>query len=318
MERTIGNFTKQGTLDFPLDCETLEMLQDNASLLALLGNIAGDKVVLCGCEKIDAIDGEERNEGYVYMKTQAYPNGEILRWEGGPTINGMHIYTEDVRVQAMGNDYPSAYTKRRLAPGIGSENYAWEDFTDLKNVKELMTEINALQAKVIELEPKPALLGIIEMWAGKKVPEGYALCDGRELDAKEYGALYEAIGTTFNSSADYNGNSVTTTEGYFRLPDLRGRFIVGENERDTDYSKKGNVGGSKKHTLTGNEIPSHSHAIKTGLLNVDGGDYVETLQPSFRTNVGGTYVLTDTAGGGNAHENRPPYYVLAYIMRVKQ
>lgn len=318
MERIIGNFTNQGTMDFPLDCETLEMLQENASLLALLGNIAGDKVVLCGCENKGAIDGEERREGYVYLKTTAYPQGEILKWVGGPTAGGMCLRTEDVRVQAMGNDYENAYTKRWLEPGTGSENYSWEDFTDLRNVKALMGEIKALQAKVVELEPKPALLGVIEMWAGKKVPEGYALCDGRELDAKEYGALYEAIGTTFNSSADYNGNSVTTTDGYFRLPDLRGRFIVGENERDTDYSKKGNAGGSKMYTLTVNEMPSHFHEISTGVFVQSGLNNETTVNSNIKNSSRQGVLSTDATGGGKAHENRPPYYVLAYIMRIKQ
>lgn len=47
---TTGNFLTQPNKDFPLDCETLEMLQANAALVAALGNIAGDKVILSGCE----------------------------------------------------------------------------------------------------------------------------------------------------------------------------------------------------------------------------------------------------------------------------
>ena len=73
MDRLIGNFTTQSNKDFPLDCETLEALQGNTTMLGLLGNIAGDKVILSGCEM--GGDGSSVSEGYVYLKTRAYPEG---------------------------------------------------------------------------------------------------------------------------------------------------------------------------------------------------------------------------------------------------
>ena len=47
---TIGNFLTQPNKDFPLDCDTLDMLQAGTALVAALGNIAGDKLILTGCE----------------------------------------------------------------------------------------------------------------------------------------------------------------------------------------------------------------------------------------------------------------------------
>ena len=49
---TIGNFLTQPNKDFPLDCDTLDMLQAGTALVAALGNIAGDKLILTGCEQI--------------------------------------------------------------------------------------------------------------------------------------------------------------------------------------------------------------------------------------------------------------------------
>ena len=87
----------------------------------------------------------------------------------------------------------------------------------------------------------------------------YALCEGQQLKQSEYPELYKAIGSTYNNAYDCNGRKLSTTSGYFRLPDLRGRFVVGYNVSDADYGSYGKVGGEKKHTLTVDEIPSHAH-----------------------------------------------------------
>ena len=312
MERIIGNFTSQPNMDFPLDCETLEMLQSNASLLALLGNVIGDKVILQGC--VEGNDGATRGAGWVYLKTRDYPDGEILPWEGGSVASGMHVKTEDIKVSAFGNEYPQAYIKRSLAEGIGTEQYAWEDFSELVTIPDLKAELNSLKQEVDNFSPMP--LGVVQMWAGRNVPEGYALCDGRELSAKEYEALFNIIGTTFNSSKDYNGGTQSTTVGCFRLPDLRGRFVVGQNGDDDDYKMLGMSGGEKAHTLQAHEMPAHSHQLK---INSKQTGAASSNYSNFYNSGGNTTntLMTETTGGGKAHENRPPYYVLAYIMRIK-
>ena len=298
---TTGNFLTQPNKDFPLDCETLEMLQANAALVAALGNIAGDKVILSGCEA--SANGSRRSAGLVFVRTKAYPNGEVLKWSGGDTTGGMYVKAEDMPVSAMGVDYPKAYTRRTLAPGVGAENYRWEDFKKPKTPAELETLIGDLEKK------------LTKMWAGVKVPEGYALCDGAALRASDYPELYAAIGTAFNSAVNYNGSQNTTQSGFFRLPDLRGRFVVGYSDVDNDYKQYGNGGGEKKHMLSVDEMPSHSHGLK--FRSEKWGDNANR-RPF--PDAGGTdsyTASTSTAGGGAAHENRPPYYVLAYIIKVK-
>ncbi len=61
-------------------------------------------------------------------------------------------------------------------------------------------------------------IGSIFPFASTQVPLGYLLCDGALVSRTEYPVLYQAIGTTYGSGA---GGS------YFRLPDLRGRFPLG-------------------------------------------------------------------------------------------
>lgn len=208
----------------------------------------------------------------------------------------------------------------------------------------LFNSISALQRATQTVE---RTLGIVELWAGGEVPANYHLCDGSELSIKEYPDLYIAIGEVFNNAPGPDGTPHSTSPGKFRLPDLKGRFIVGYNTDDTDYNSIGNASGEKTHQLTEEEMPAHSHTHDhihehrhqhTYSMFIGGqgegklysGDYAfentnsQTSDPSTPYTGGpidGESKLsnpnTSETGGNQAHENRPPYYVLAYIMRVK-
>lgn len=326
MNKIIGNFLTQANRDFPLDCETLDYLQTLTAMTAIIGNVAGDKIVLYGCEPNS--EGTRRSAGYVFLRTKAQPEGEVLYWEGGSTTSGMYLKQEDVPVNANNTDYPKAYTIRSLAPGIGAENYKWEEFTDIKSVKQLMDENKNLRSDLAAVQQAP--LGIIQMWAGAKVPEGYVLCDGTAYKQSDYPELFAALGSAFNMALSAAGTAYTTQSGYFRVPDLRGRFVVGRHDSDNDYRTNGQGGGAKTVALTEAQLPSHKHNFKDyyhseGSKKIKGNyDAVET-----NSNVGcgdtdydNHYLQwykhdTEAAGNGQAHENRPPYYVMAYIMRAK-
>lgn len=131
----------------------------------------------------------------------------------------------------------------------------------------------------------PALVvpsGVIVMWSGSisSIPESWVLCDGS------------------------NGT-----------PDLRNRFIVGAG---SDYSV-GATGGEASHTLTIEEMPRHNHnqGEFDTILRYTGRD---TAGSADNTNANRepdiiTSGTLQAAGEGRPHENRPPYYALAYIMK---
>jgi microcystin-dependent protein len=165
-------------------------------------------------------------------------------------------------------------------------------------------------------------VGGIIMWSGNPaaLPAGWALCDGN------------------------NGT-----------PNLSGRFIVGYDAMDTDYNNTGLtgppnptmptdyvlVGGGKKVQLTVASMPTHTH---TNAVSTDGshthpflGDDVTGGSVDTQVNLDTSADLSDafasttpvrpagdhthtvtinSTGGGVAHENRPPYYVLAFIMKL--
>ena len=83
---------------------------------------------------------------------------------------------------------------------------------------------------------------------------------------------------------------------------LQDRFLLGAGETYT----AGNTGGEASHTLTTDEIPSHSHVYsrRTGMS-------IHSLQ------TGSGFVISDeqndntsAVGGGQAHNNMPPYLVV--------
>ena len=146
-------------------------------------------------------------------------------------------------------------------------------------------------------------IGGIILWSGKQstsapnVPDGWQLCDGTN-----------------------------------NTPDLRGRFVVGYNSDDPSFNEIDASGGEKEHTLTVDEMPSHGHSITdpghlhnqihhtaspgsvTIVPTLGEGSYISKYgdTPSVTTGI-----TIDPSGGGQPHNNLPPYYVLAYIMRIR-
>lgn len=149
-------------------------------------------------------------------------------------------------------------------------------------------------------------IGLIQLWSGSGVPEGYVLCDGSQVSIAEYPELYKAIGDKYNTAS--------TKAGYISVPDLRGRFVVGVDYGDSDYSSIGNTEGEKKHQLTISEMPSHTHSYnKIRIETHEWGDNANDRPHPFYD----SGAQTGSAGGNQPHENRPPYYVLAYVMKVR-
>ncbi|MDR0687754.1 MAG: tail fiber protein [Prevotellaceae bacterium] len=127
-------------------------------------------------------------------------------------------------------------------------------------------------------------VGGIIMWSGTTAPDGWALCNGQTVNGK-------------------------TT------PNLQGRFIVGyQSSGDADYNSIGKTGGEKTHTLTINEMPSHSHIYSYTPYS---SNKTSNTHDTDHRALESRDEETSYAGGGAAHENRPPYYVLAFIMRVQ-
>jgi microcystin-dependent protein len=127
--------------------------------------------------------------------------------------------------------------------------------------------------------------GIIVAWTGTQAPDGWALC---------------------------NGESGT--------PDLQGRFILGVGSGNGLTNRNLNeTGGAETHALTIEEMPSHNHSHNI----FRSGDDDCGASNVFDCGTGGGLsgvVLGNTGGQADGstrpHNNMPPFYVLAYIMKL--
>ena len=129
-------------------------------------------------------------------------------------------------------------------------------------------------------------VGGIILWSGTAddVPDGWALCNGQ-------------------------------TKNGLATPNLCDKFVVGAGG---EYKPK-DTGGSKEVTLTSDQMPAHTHDYKFTGADLNGSwknhNYFYCQHDEYSGN--GNTKTTESRGGGKAHENRPPYYALCYIMRVR-
>jgi microcystin-dependent protein len=168
--------------------------------------------------------------------------------------------------------------------------------------------IGSLQEDVVSLKKSASdqvPIGTGMDYFGATPPENYMFADGSAISRTEYSDLFAVIGTTYGT-----GDGSTT----FNLPDKRSRVSVMKDSGT--FNSLGKKGGEETHTLTVNEIPSHTHNIPVhGSTN---GAASGISKEDADKSAGVSYNITSgSAGGGAAHNNLQPYFVCNYIIKVK-
>jgi len=153
-------------------------------------------------------------------------------------------------------------------------------------------------------------LGQIMLCSFNFAPKGWALCDGQLLPINQNQALFSLLGTNYGGDGRVN----------FGLPDLRSRvpFHTGSG---LAFAQRG---GEEAHTLSGGEMPAHTHLVTTGALAADqvspAGHYVASSgRAAFAPSANGVMRTgsVSTVGSTQPHENRPPFLVLNFVIALQ-
>lgn len=114
------------------------------------------------------------------------------------------------------------------------------------------------------------------------------------------GSYYETSNTSFNPNVTWGGTWVE---------DSKGRVTVALNGSDADFNTISKTGGEKKHQLTVEELPKHSHnPTPSGATTFSQGGSFDAMQGSGNR----TYSLLGSSYTGEdvPHNNLQPYIVV--------
>jgi hypothetical protein len=243
---------------------------------------------------------DKSSDRYIGIRVNGTDINPRLRYVASPyamlsarAINSINSEKANQSIKSQEADLAKLATKATLADkATFADKAAKADFSTNSSLADKAKEV--LNGSV----PK---YGII-MWTQRNIPDGWRLCDG--------------------------GGST---------PNLINRFVVGAGS----WYKLGNTGGANTVTLNWNQLPKHSHSGGT----YGGGNHyhgIYTRQddwndsggwgpswgdgdngrwaPHHTTHWGGHHshsIYTHNSGRSYSVENRPPYYAVYYIMRVK-
>jgi len=166
-------------------------------------------------------------------------------------------------------------------------------------------------------------IGEIKIFAGNFAIRNWAFCDGQLLLIAQNTALFSILGTT------YGGDGRTT----FGLPNLRARVPLHPG-RGPGLSPRnlGQQGGAPTAAFTAAQMPPHTHVVSAAKLRAT-SNTANTANPRVNSlaaaevyDTGGADVdmnadslrnQSQSAGGGQAHTNMPPYLVMNFIIALQ-
>jgi microcystin-dependent protein len=137
-------------------------------------------------------------------------------------------------------------------------------------------------------------VGTVVSFAGGSAPIGWLICDGTEYLISQYGSLYGVVGTTYKASP---------TSGFFALPDLRGRFLLGpDNMGGTSANVVTSVSadvvgakdGAETITIATENLPEHEHDLR----GESGDQYYATRDVSGTPNDNDAIIYDSPTGTG--------------------
>ena len=219
------------------------------------------------------------------------------------------------------------------ATNINSKTLNLSDFGVSASASEL-NKTNGLTASTAELNTAAnhyVPSGGIIMWSGStgSVPSGWRLCDGsggtpdlRNRFVVGAGGAYSPNNTGGSSSVTLTENEMPShdhgmsTNGDHNHSETSSADMVGTFDINGFDSGQDLIGNPFGRFSTASEISSGISVQKSGTNATSRRvKYDATHTHAIPVDGSHSHNIYNT-GGGNSHENRPPYYALAYIMKT--
>ncbi len=280
---------------YPLSTDTLEFMQQQIHLVYTLASLYGENYIIR--------QSTASADGLIVIKN------ELMPLKGTPQ-KFIKLVVEKTNITAAGLTFANARVKRyaQYASNACVGGYTAASFPVMQPIAD-------------HLVPK----GVINMWSGSlsDIPYGWALCDGTNGTPDLRGRFivgynpndtdYNAIGktggaklvtlTTSQMPSHSHGGELTTTSNGNHVHSVNDYYFSESNSQFKGVDGKYDL-GQKNETIGSNSTDYDNRYLyyKTHNTNSNGSH---------------THSVTLTSQGDNQpHENRPPYYTLAYIMKI--
>lgn len=188
-----------------------------------------------------------------------------------------------------------------IAPLVDAVNWEKHETLTPDEMADKWAEILLPQFWGLKMAVPP---GTVVAYAGPTAPDGWLLCDGAEYQVVDYPNLGAVLGSY------YGGDGIES----FVVPNMQDRFILGASGTHV----RGVNGGAETHTLTIPQLPAHNHPPAPGTqayfyqpTGGVGGTVSWVAGVTMATNA-----VTGNAGGGQSHNNMPPFINQPYIIKT--
>lgn len=269
------NFNQTG--GFPLSTNILEAMQSAYAIFNQLGNLAGNKAIISGCEQL----GNTVADGVIFL------NGEILPFKGGAIGSSIIIKEEsESRVFEDGATKPVILKKyATFGTSTPEKTFTWAEFKRVDNLLDLTEkkaekiELDKSIKRIEKLEEQKPMIGEIKqgIFDLDNLPEGWFHCNGQ------------------------NGT-----------PDLRGYFLRGK----TDERALGSFQEDAQQKITGRFSSFNREwwgGSPNGAFAVE-GFYSTRVKSGADDKWGFNYNFDSSRQVRTADENRPKNYAVHFII----